>query len=213
MSTTLRPRVIAAAGLLMMVAVAACSDDTSTAPRRAIAPRAPVNSVVSSNESSRMISVDVRAGDLPEGLTYDIPLQNGASNASLPMVAGEGRSLLVRAYDVYGALTHEGKAELRGVAVGKNEPLSVVLSPVAEGSEMKLSLDVVGESRSRGGSIVVELPKGIREGQTMPLRATVLDAYGKPMDVDPRDIHWGFTDPRVAQPGGYDIESIIRAMK
>jgi len=143
------------------------------------------------------LSFEVHSGSLPGVLLYDIPLTNGATDASLTLPTGEGYDVVVRAYDRYGTLTHEGKMGLASVALGTNTSVGLALNPVVDGVEVaKVSVGIVGQSRAPGGTrVVIKAPDGLRQGESARLVATVLNESGEVIDVRPGDLQWSVSDP------------------
>jgi len=177
----------------------ACSDQSIVAPSRPtrVSPAAPSRSITLSSAEPFMLSAIVSGSGIEQPLVYNMPLVDGKSEASLPMPAGDARYVVVRAHDQYGNVTHEGKLELYGVMAGENKPASLVLRPVREGKEMEISLGVQGEKSLRGYSVVIESEaKQVLEGQTMKLRAYLVDGLGNRRSVDPSMIHWSVDDLR-----------------
>jgi alpha-tubulin suppressor-like RCC1 family protein len=192
-----------AAALCALLGAGACSDDNLVGPSRAVSPREAQREISVSNPAISLLSVEVGGGKTKYPLLYNLPLVDGWSKSALTTPAAEGRQLVVRGYDVYGTLTHQGSVTVEAIRVGRNEPLNIVLAPTKEGKSAKVSIDIVGEELSGGGSIVVEAPKEIAEGQRVSLKAHVYDRKGRQMDVDPADIHWAVSDPRI---GKVDID-------
>ena len=200
MSAQIRSRSLYVAGFCALLGAAACTDDNPLSPSRSVTPRQAQREISVSNAAITLLSIEVGGGKSKQPLLYNLPLADGRSAAALSTPAGEGRQLVVRGYDVYGTLTHQGSAALDVIRVGRNDPLALVLTPTGEGKGVKVSLDVVGEELSGGGSIVVDAgAKELLEGQTIPMKATVYDRDGRRMEVDPRDIHWATSDPRIAR--------------
>lgn len=186
---------------LSLLAATACADD-ATAPRRSFPHPAtpPARQVVASSNAAAMLSIEVSAVDLRSPLLYDIPLDAGSSSASLSTPAGESRSLVVQAYDVYGNLTHQGRAALPVVLAGANRPLSVSLTPVVDGSVLSATIDVIGEKSSVPARMVIQMKATeLYEGQTAPLSAYAVDDAGNRLEVSPLDVHWAVSDPRAGR--------------
>jgi alpha-tubulin suppressor-like RCC1 family protein len=198
MSAQNHSRSLSAAGLCALLTLAACSDDNPMAPARNLSPREAAREISVSNPAITLLSVEVAGGEVKQPLLYNLSLADGRSRSALATPAGEGRQLVVRGHDANGNVTHEGNATVGGIRVGQNEPLTVELFARGEGKPAKLTLDVVGEEPPRGGgSIVIEAPKEVLQGQQVSVTATVYDAEGRRLEVDPREIHWAVSDPRL----------------
>jgi len=161
----------------------------------------PAHAVIASTADIDLVSVEVRS-ELDKQLLYDIPLQGGATSASLSLPVGEGTySLVVRGYDRYGQETHEGSTYVSYVGYGANKPFAVDLKPVIDGaSAASVQFDLNGEERSGGGiQFFVKAKQSVLQGQTMNIQAQVVDAYGNAISLKPGDLHWALSDPRAGR--------------
>jgi alpha-tubulin suppressor-like RCC1 family protein len=193
--TPVRMIVLAASTLLAL----ACADESPVAPSRPSPAGAPSRSLYVSSSAIDLLSIEVRMSDSKEPLRYQMTMDN-AKAVSLKMPAGEARSVTVSGHDRYGELTHRGYVELPYVEVGENRPLEMSLESVTKGEAAKLYLDVVGQELSGGGSIVMKVSSaGVPEGGTMPLAAYVFNREGSRIEVDPRELEWAVSDPRVGR--------------
>src|SRR5215212_10077113 len=122
MSAQLTARSVSVAALLALLGAAGCSDDSVTGPARSAAPSAAKREVAVSNSSIVLLSIEVRSPYSKVPLLYNLPVGDGKSASSLATPAGEGRRLVVRAFDAYGNTTHQGSVESANIRFGQNEP-------------------------------------------------------------------------------------------
>lgn len=203
MFTRSRPRRTTQCALALIAAavLAGCSTEPSlTSPRnvREVGPAARTLTV--SGGALDLISVEVSGGNLKQPLLYNLPAGEKSAE-SLAMPAGNGYGLVVRGYDRDGNLTHAGKLELESVRVGENAPLQFALDPTGKGEQLKVSLDLIGEQPTKESlRVVIRSDKKVAyDGDAVTLRATVVDAGGKEVAIDPKDLHWAILDPRTGR--------------
>jgi alpha-tubulin suppressor-like RCC1 family protein len=196
MSTNTRSRALLIIGGSALL-LAGCTDQSPVGPTRTLRPATPSRSVSVSSENVFLLSVEVSGYGLERPLTYNIPITNGGNEGTLATPAGEGRSLVVRAHDQYGNVTHEGEVKLEAIRDGENEPVGLALRPVREGKEIEVKLDLVGEKPLGYGTVVIESDaKEVAEGRAMTMRAYLVDEKGTRQDIDPSMVHWAVSDPR-----------------
>ena len=204
---------LSALGLLTVLTLAGCSDRTDLAAPRAMKPKAPLRSVAVSDASLALLSVELSGGGLPQSLMYDLPLATAAAQ-TLSVPAGRGYTATVRAYDRYGALTHQGTLPLELVALGVNRPIALALNPVRDGEDaVKVQMDLVGEQPVKPGYRVVVRPdrKAAYDGDVVTLTATVLDPLGNVVPVNPNEIHWAIGDPSLGNIAPYQSKELATA--
>jgi alpha-tubulin suppressor-like RCC1 family protein len=185
--------------LITGVLLAGCSTEQSlTSPRdlRTVDPKGSHDLIVSGGTLD-LISVEVSGGGLKQPLLYNLAAGEKSAE-SLAMPAGNGYGLVVRGYDKDGNLTHATKLELESVRVGENARLDLALDPVAKGERLGVSMDLIGEPLSKESlRIVIRSDKKVAyDGDAVTFQATVLDANGKEVAIDPKDLHWAILDPR-----------------
>jgi alpha-tubulin suppressor-like RCC1 family protein len=188
-----------ALALISGLMLAACSDERSlTAPSegRRFAPKASHDISVSGSPLD-LLAVEVSGGELKQPLLYNLPLGQKENPGFLAMPAGKGYGAIVRGYDKDGRLTHTAKLELDGVDVGENKRLDLALDPVDKGERAMVSMDLVGEQPTKEEMRIVIRPdrKTVMDGESITLKATVLDAAGREVQVDPKEVHWAILDP------------------
>ena len=199
-SRTHRPAAQALA-LLLGLALGACSDEHSISAPRSAADAKTLRGEFYSDAPVGLLSVELSGGELREPLIYNVPLGGRELQPSLAIPAGKGYGAIVRAYDSNGEITHEGKLYLEGVQIGENESIGLSLEPVGKGEGLKLGLALIGEEPTKEElTIVIRADrKSVLDGESVTLRAIVLDAFGHEVPVDPSEIHWAILDPRTGK--------------
>lgn len=189
--------------LLLALALGACSDERSvTSPvRNSLRPPKASHDLFVSGASLDLLSVEVSGGELRQPLLYNLTPSEKESSQFLAIPAGKGYGAIVSGYDANGELTHVGKLDLESVQVGENKRLELALEPVGKGEAAMVSVDLVGEEPTKEEFTVVIRPesKSVLDGESVTLRATVLDANGREIPVDPSEIHWAILDPRTGR--------------
>jgi alpha-tubulin suppressor-like RCC1 family protein len=188
-----------ALALISALILTACSDEQSVTSPREVRPLAPKAShdIYVSGSPLDLLAVEVSGGELKQPLLYNLPLGEEKNSGFLAMPAGKGYGAIVRGYDRDGRLTHTAKLELESVQVGENKRLELALDPVGKGERATISMDLVGEQPTKEEMRIVIRPdrKTVLDGESITLRATVLDAAGREVAVDPNEIHWAILDP------------------
>ena len=195
-------RTALALGLLCALTLGACSDERSVSePRPSIRNVKASRGISVSDDAIALLSVEVSGGELKQSLLYDFRLDNPEIIQSLAMPAGKAYSLTVRGYDRYGELTHQGNVFLEGVEVGANRGIELGLDPVAKGDFAKVALDLIGEEPAKGDFRIVIRPdrKAVYDGESVNLRAYVVDGTGAQLPIDPSEIHWALLDKRTGR--------------
>jgi alpha-tubulin suppressor-like RCC1 family protein len=181
-----------------LVTLAACQDQTEPfAPRVRGGGTKAALSVSTSSSATAVLSVEVRGGDFREPLLYNLPLTDGQSAAALTIPEGGPYELHIRAHDGYGETTHEGYASVERAVVGEVSAVKLALDPIGEGEGIKVGLDVVGERRMSGLIISGKADRDrLLQGESMTLRLAIQDREGRPIEVNPAEVHWAISDLR-----------------
>jgi alpha-tubulin suppressor-like RCC1 family protein len=184
-------------GLLCAVTFGACTDErTIVGPEPATSLRS-LNNLSISDASIALLWVEVSGGELRQPLLYNLPVGDLEKKQSLAVPAGKGYDALVRGYDRYGEQTHEGKLALEVVEIGENGSIDLSLDPVKKGDAARVSVDLFGEEPTREELRIAIRPekKAVHEGESIALTATLLDAEGREVRIDPSELHWAIEDP------------------
>lgn len=179
---------VALAGVLWLAATA-CADQARPTSRRATVAHLQLVADVAGTSVSTLV-VEVSAADIQPSLVFDLEPLDGLASGTLAIPPGTARTLLVRAYDTSGNVTHEGQATI-DVNLGSNPVVTVTLLPLAGAPPIDVRI----------GSLVVAvsaLADSARVGQTIPLTVAITDPLGNPVSVDSAGIRWACFDTRIA---------------
>jgi hypothetical protein len=131
--------------------------------------------------------VEVSAPDIIPPLLFNIPIVAGAAVGTITVPAGSNRTIAIRAYDAGGVETHGGSVTV-SLQPGANPTIAIVLTPLTGEVSIEVTL---------GSFAVIVTPAAdsLLIGDTLSLRATILDANGTPV---PGQVVWGALSPRAA---------------
>lgn len=132
------------------------------------------------------LAVEVTAADISTPLAYNLQVTDGQASGSIQIPPGDARTITVRAFDVAGAVTHEGAATVN-VSRGNNPPVQIPLLPRSGHQPIDLTLAEVSVT-------VTPVAVSLASGETAQLAATVI-AAGGPVDVD---VGWATLNPAIA---------------
>ena len=184
--TPFHPRRLSMLALaLLLAAAAACSGD-ATGSR----PGDEASLQVSANVSATTIStlvVEVTAADMASPLVFNLQVQNGTASGTLKMPPGNARTILVKAFDASGQVTHQGSVTIN-VGNGQNAAVSIPLQ--SNSGHVPVTVTVGDHSVSVSPASVT-----LAAADSVQLTATVTSAGGGTMNVQ---VEWATLNPGVA---------------
>lgn len=146
--------------------------------------------VASMDEMVEVIVVEVTGNGIPVPILANLVMTDGNASGSITVPAGQARTFTARGFDAEGGITHEGSIteEVRpGQAV-----VRIPMVPRGVG----VPIEVVASS------YVISIEPENAEldaGQAVTLAATVRNAEGSVLDVDPGDLTWASSNPAIAR--------------
>ncbi len=144
---------------------------------------------VSAAPTISSVVVQVEAPDITTPLVFDLEINNGVASGSISVPAGSNRLLTVTAFDAAGIGTHRGSTTIT----------------VREGNNPTVTLTIVVTIRSLIVSVIPTVDT-LMIGQTLVLKATVLDQNGDTLAVSAR---WATVNPARAT---VDTAGIVTAV-
>jgi len=179
------PRKRLLAALAAAVLAAGCSDATAPGARQGTA-ALQLSANVSGTPINTLV-VDV-TGPGMDRVVYNLAVVNGTASGTLAMPPGPSRTILVKAFDSSGSVTHTGSVTL-DVAPGSNPPVSLPL--LSSTGDVPVTVTLAGH-----GVSVTPAAATVAVGGTVQLAAHVVAATG---DTVAAQVEWATLDPSRAR--------------
>jgi alpha-tubulin suppressor-like RCC1 family protein len=173
-------------GLLLL---GAC-DELPLDPDAAGEPVALALQVSSSTDMVDVIVVEVTGPGIPVPILANLQMVDGTASGTISVPAGRDRDFTARGFDAQGGITHEGSVT-QDVRPGMGT-VRLPLFPLGVGVPMEVEVS----------SYVLSIEPETAEldaGQAFTLAATVRDAAGIPLEIDPAELSWASSNPAVAR--------------
>lgn len=179
------PRTRLLAALAAAVLAAGCSDATAPGARQDTA-ALQLSANVSGTPINTLV-VDVTGPDM-DRVVFNLTVQNGTATGTLKIPPGPSRTILVKAFDASGSVTHSGTVTL-DVAPGNNPPVSLPLT--SNGGHVPITVTIAEHSVT-----VTPAAATVAVGGTVQLTAHVIAATG---DTVTAQVEWATLDPSRAR--------------
>jgi hypothetical protein len=173
--------------LIVMLAVAACSDQSTpvqpdTKPQMAMVPVS-----VAAAPAISTLTITVSASDITTDLVFNVTMTNGEATDTITIPAGSDRLITVRGYDAGNIETHRGSKTV-SLIEGVNPQLTVVLQGLTGDQPLVVAL---------GETTVTVTPAAatVTVGAKVELGAVVTDEAGDTLQVG---VRWASTRPAIA---------------
>jgi hypothetical protein len=137
-----------------------------------------------------MLVVQVTAADIPTPLVFNLTVTNGVASGTLKIPPGPARTILVRAFDTNGNITHEGSVTF-DVRPGQNPMVQCHLTPRVGQVPITVTFGSYGVTVTPPAATI-----DVTVTRQLQLAVAVTDANGQV--ISSPSVEWATSNPAVA---------------